>query len=156
MTPEQLMRRAIELSRERMHDGDGGPFGAIVARDGQVLAEGWNLVTSSNDPTAHAEVVAIRGACEIAGDFSLEGAELYATCEPCPMCLSAMYWARISKLYYANTTDDAAAIGFDDRAIYREISLAPDRRSVPSERILGDEAIQVFREWDDMPDKVMY
>ncbi len=155
-TPEDFMRRAITLSRERMRSGDGGPFAAIIVRDGGILAEGWNQVTSHNDPTAHAEIVAIRRACDAIDSISLEGAEIYATCEPCPMCMAAIYWARISRLYYANTTEDAEAIGFDDGAIYREIALAPEHRTMPAERLLGDEALEVFREWDAWPGKQRY
>jgi len=124
--------------------------------DGEVVGEGWNCVTSSNDPTAHAEISAIRDACARLGRFSLEGAVMYATCEPCPMCLAAIYWARISKIYFANTTEEAARIGFDDREIYHQISLTYDHRDIPAERLLGEEAIAVFREWEDKPDRIPY
>src|SRR5919206_831766 len=130
LTPEDRahLARAVALSREHMRAGEGGPFGAVVVRDGQVLAEGWNQVTSTNDPTAHAEVVAIRRACEAVGDFALPGATLYTSCEPCPMCLASAYWARLARIVYANTREDAAAIGFDDALIYRELEKAvPDR-----------------------------
>lgn len=153
---ETFMRQAIELSRREMNAGQGGPFAAVVVLDGRVVGEGWNRVTSSNDPTAHAEVTAIRNACAALGTFSLDGAVLYTSCEPCPMCLAAIYWARICKVYYANTTEDAAAIGFDDGDIYRQISLSYDQRDIPSERMLGEEAIEVFREWEAKPDKIMY
>jgi len=153
---EQFMRRAIELSREGMRDGCGGPFAAVVVLDGRIVGEGTNQVTSSNDPTAHAEVVAIREACSALGTYSLEGADLYASCEPCPMCLAATYWAHISRVFYANTTQDAAAIGFDDKAIYGEVCLDPSERSLPHARILGDEAKRVFDEWDEWDGKVRY
>ncbi len=151
-----FMRRAIELSRKEMRAGAGGPFAAVIVLDGEIVGEGWNKVTSTNDPTAHAEVSAIRDACERLGTFSLDGAVMYASCEPCPMCLAAIFWARISKLYYANSTDDAAAIGFDDREIYHQIVLDDAQRDIPMERLLESEAIEVFREWEAKPDKVPY
>ncbi|TLM89570.1 MAG: nucleoside deaminase [Actinobacteria bacterium] len=150
------MRRAVELSREKMRANDGGPFGAVVVRDGVIIGEGWNRVTSTNDPTAHAEISAIRDACANVGDFSLDGAVIYSSCEPCPMCLAAIYWARISKLYYANTSEDAAAIDFDDAYLYREIVIGEAHRDLPSEQVLRDEAIAVFDEWRQKPDKVEY
>lgn len=150
------MRRAIELSREQMNSNQGGPFGAVVVKDGAIIAEGWNRVTSSNDPTAHAEVVAIREACRRLGDFTLSGCEIYASCEPCPMCLAAIYWARIDRIYYANSRTDAAGIGFDDSHIYDEIALLPASRAIPMTRVLADEAAAVFREWDAKPDKIPY
>ncbi len=156
MEHEDFMRRAIELSREKMNAGEGGPFAAIIVRDGEVIGEGWNRVTSINDPTAHAEITAIREACARVGDFSLAGSVIYTSCEPCPMCLAAIYWARISKLYYANTSDDAAAIEFDDAFLYREIVTDQAHRSLPAARLLGDEAIAVFREWTAKPDKIEY
>lgn len=150
------LAHAIRLSRKHMANGEGGPFGAVVTRDGDVLAEGWNQVTSSNDPTAHAEVMAIRRACERIGAFSLEGATLYASCEPCPMCLAAAYWARVSRIVYANTRQDAAAIGFDDAAIYEEIPKAPADRAIPTLRIANEEAEAVFAEWLAKADRVAY
>jgi tRNA(Arg) A34 adenosine deaminase TadA len=156
MPDPSFMRRAIEISREKMNANQGGPFGAVIVRDGAIIAEGWNRVTSSNDPTAHAEVVAIRDACRALGAFSLAGCEIYTSCEPCPMCLAAIYWARLDRIHYANTRADAAAIGFDDSHIYDEIALPIARRAVPMERVLADEAASVFREWDAKPDKVMY
>ncbi|MDZ4168681.1 MAG: nucleoside deaminase [Coriobacteriia bacterium] len=155
-THEEHMRAAIELSREKMSAGEGGPFAALVVLDGEVVGRGWNRVTSTNDPTAHAEIVAIRRACEQLGTFSLKGAVIYSSCEPCPMCLAAIYWARVSKLYYANTSQDAAGIEFDDAFLYREIVLDEAHRSLPSERILGEEAIEVFREWRAKPDRIGY
>ncbi len=156
MTHDDFMRRAIELSREKMNANDGGPFGAVIVRDGEIIGEGWNRVTSTSDPTAHAEVTAIRNACSNSGNFSLEGAVIYSSCEPCPMCLAAIYWARISKLYYANTSEDAADIDFDDEFLYREIVLHEAHRTLPSERILGGEAILVFDEWHEKADKIAY
>jgi len=150
------MRRAIALSREKMRDGEGGPFAAVVVLDDRILGEGWNQVTGHNDPTAHAEIVAIREACRTLGRFSLDGCVIYTTCEPCPMCLAAIYWARIERIYYANTTEDAAGIGFDDALLYRELATPADERSLPAERLLADEAIAVFAEWADDPDKVPY
>jgi len=153
---EQLMRRAIELSRAKMHEADGGPFAAVVAKDGEIVGEGWNQVTSAGDPTAHAEIVAIRAACEALDTFDLSGAAIYSTCEPCPMCLAAIYWARIDELYYANTTQDAAAIGFDDAAIYEQVALPASERELRAERLCAREAHEVFEEWAAMPDKTMY
>lgn len=150
------MRRAIELSREKMRVGEGGPFGAVIVRDGVVIAEGWNRVTGHNDPTAHAEIEAIREACGALGTFTLEGCEIYSSCEPCPMCLAAIYWARLDRTYYGNTAADAASIGFDDEHLYRELALPVQVRSLPSERVLPDEAHAVFAEWAADPDRVMY
>lgn len=155
-THEGYMRRAIELSRQQMCAGAGGPFAAVIVMDGRIVGEGWNRVTSTNDPTAHAEITAIRDACSRLGTFWLEGAVMYASCEPCPMCLAAIYWARISKLYFANSTEDAAGIGFDDREIYHQVRLPDDRREIPTERLLANEAIDVFREWEAKEDKVTY
>lgn len=151
-----FMRRAIALSCEMMEQGQGGPFGAVIVKDGRIIAEGSNKVTSSNDPTAHAEVVAIRNACAALHDFSLKGCEIYTSCEPCPMCLAAVYWARLDRLYYANTRVDAARIGFDDEFLYQEIPLPIEKRSLPMIRLLSDEAIAAFEAWDKKPDKVRY
>ena len=150
------MKRAIELSRIHMQNLQGGPFGAVIVRDGRIIAEGWNQVTSSNDPTAHAEVVAIRNACKTVKNFDLEGAALYTSCEPCPMCLSAAYWARIGKIYFANTREDAARHHFDDDFIYREIPKALSERSIAMSQLERDAAYEVFREWDLKQDKVPY
>jgi tRNA(Arg) A34 adenosine deaminase TadA len=155
-TPEQLMRRAIALSAEKMRAGLGGPFGAVIARDGQIIAEGHNQVTSSNDPTAHAEVVAIRAACRQLGSFNLQGCEMYTSCEPCPMCLGAIYWARLDRVYYANTRIEAAAIGFDDDYIYRELDKPIDGRAVPFIHLQSAEARQIFKEWLAKADKIPY
>jgi len=151
-----LLREAIRLSRVRMRQGRGGPFGAVVARDGTIVARGWNAVTSSNDPTAHAEVVAIRRACRKLGTFSLAGCILYASCEPCPMCLAAAYWSRVDRLVYAATRDDAARAGFDDAFIYDEVPLVPEARSLRTDHLLRAEAVAVFEEWLAMPDRVPY
>lgn len=153
---ERFMRRAIELSHKNMQSNDGGPFGAVIVRDGNVVAEGWNRVTSTNDPTAHAEVDAIRNACQALGTFSLEGCEIYTSCEPCPMCLSAIYWARIKKIYFGNSRKDAAEINFDDDLIYSEVSKPIDQRIIPAVQILGSEAKKVFRSWTEKNDKTPY
>jgi guanine deaminase len=150
------MQAAIRLSFETMRAGTGGPFGAVVVKDGQVIAEGFNQVVSTNDPTAHAEVTAIRAACRKLGTFSLAGCELYTSCEPCPMCLAAIYWSRISRIYYANTRDDAAQIGFDDELFYREIALPLTQRSVGMSQLLREEALVAFKEWQSKVDKVRY
>lgn len=150
------MRRAIALSVAMMRANRGGPFGAVIVKDGEVVAEGFNRVTSDNDPTAHAEVTAIRAACAALGGFSLEGCDIYTSCEPCPMCLAAIYWARIERIFYANTREDAARIGFDDDHIYREIALPPGRRAVPMTRMLAEAAAEAFGEWEAKPDKLRY
>ena len=151
-----FMRRAVQLSADRMREGAGGPFGAIIVKDGQVVAEGWNRVTSTNDPTAHAEVTAIRAACTALGTFSLKGCEIYTSCEPCPMCLAAIYWARLDRIYFANTREDAAAIGFDDAHIYGEVSKPIGDRVIPTVKLASPEAEGVFAEWRAKPDKVHY
>ena len=156
MTRADLMRRAIDLSREMMAAGAGGPFGAVIAKDGSIIAEGHNQVTSSNDPTAHAEIVAIREACRGLGTFWLEGCEIYTSCEPCPMCLSAIYWARVDRIYFANSRVDAARIGFDDDHIYREVALPLADRAIPVERLLAEEGLAAFKAWQDKPDKIVY
>jgi guanine deaminase len=153
---ERFMRHAIRLSREKMRDGAGGPFGAVVVKDGAVIGEGWNRVTSANDPTAHAEIVAIREACRTLGSFALHGCTLYTSCEPCPMCLAAAYWARIERLFYANVRADAASIGFDDAFLYEQVALPLDRQRMPASRLLAPEARLVFDEWAAKPDKVPY
>lgn len=155
MTKEELMRRAIALSVESVRNG-GGPFGAVIAKDGQIIAEGSNKVTIDCDPTAHAEVSTIRQACKSLGTFDLSGCEIFTSCEPCPMCLGAIYWAHIDKIYYANNRNDANAIGFDDDFIYKEISLNPEDREKPSEVLLRDEAIEAFNLWRDKEDKTEY
>lgn len=156
MTPEALMRRAVALSMEQMQAGSGGPFGAVVARQGEIVAEGWNQVTTTLDPTAHAEVVAIRRACEALGTFSLQDCEIYTSCEPCPMCLGAIYWARLRRIWFGNDRKDAAAIGFDDDVLYRELPLPLEQRSVPTRRLLPEEARAAFDAWLRKPDRVPY
>jgi len=155
MNPK-VMRMAIRLSRERMRRNDGGPFGAVITRRGKIVGRGWNRVTSTNDPTAHAEVVAIRDACSRLKNFRLDDCELYASCEPCPMCLAAIYWARIGKVFYAGTRRDAAAIGFDDDSIYREVSRPVSRRKIQMLQLLRNDALRVFAEWRNKPDKIRY
>ena len=150
------MARAIELSRDNVRAGRGGPFAALVVKDGVIVAEGTNQVTTSNDPTAHAEVVAIRAACSKLGTFQLDGCEVYTTCEPCPMCLGAIYWARPARVYYANTAADAARIGFDDSDIYAQLGLPLRARRIPMTQIMRDEALQAFNEWAAKADKVEY
>jgi tRNA(Arg) A34 adenosine deaminase TadA len=156
MMREELMRRAIALSLEKMQSGNGGPFGAVIARDGVIVAEGWNKVTSANDPTAHAEIVAIRRACEALDTFELHGCEIYTSCEPCPMCLGAIYWARLGRIWFANERRDAAAIGFDDDFLYRELPLPLPQRAVPTQQIMREEAHAAFEAWARKPDKVPY
>ncbi len=153
---EQAMRRAIELSEKNMLSNQSGPFGAVIVKNGKIVAEGWNKVTSSNDPTAHAEVVAIRNACEKLNDFELKDCEIYTSCEPCPMCLSAIYWARLSKIYYANSRQDAADIKFDDEFLYREINVPFKDRKIPVKQLLRDEALLVFKKWQEKEDKIPY
>ena len=155
MTKEELMRRAIELSENSVRNG-GGPFGAVIAKDGEIIAEGNNKVTINNDPTAHAEVCAIRNACKILNTFELANCVIYTSCEPCPMCLGAIYWARLSKIFYANDRKDAAEIGFDDDFIYEEIAIEPQYRKKPSEILLRNEAINAFRMWTLKDDKTKY
>lgn len=156
MTRDELMRRAIALSHEKMLAGHGGPFGAVIARDGVIVAEGWNQVVSAVDPTAHAEIVAIRRACTAEGRFDLSGCEVFTSCEPCPMCLAALYWARVDRIWFGNDRGDAAGIGFDDDFLYREIPVPLAQRTIPTEKLLGDEAIAAFRAWTAKPDKVAY
>jgi guanine deaminase len=151
-----FMKRAIELSRVNMHNLEGGPFGAVIVKDGKIVAEGWNRVTSTNDPTAHAEVVAIRRACETLKNFELAGAELYTSCEPCPMCLAAAYWARVDRIYFAASRADAARHDFDDDFIYLEIPKKLEDRSIPISQLSRDEAYRVFEEWGLKTDKVPY
>ena len=150
------MRRAIALSLRAIRTDRGFPFGAVIVKDGEVIAEAHNTVTSDNDPTAHAEMNAIRAACAKLGTFLLEGCEIYTSGEPCPMCLSAIYWARLDRIYYANRQQDAHRVGFSDETLYREIPLPPEQRRIPMSRLLGAEALAAFREWDERPDKVTY
>ena len=153
---EQFMRRAIELAREGMESGSGGPFGCVIVKDGRIVGEGSNSVTSTNDPTAHAEVVAIRNACKALGTFQLDGCDIYTSCEPCPMCLGAIYWARPANVFYAGTRDDAAAAGFDDGLIYEEIALPNADRQRVMVNLLREDSQAVFRSWIEKPDKTEY
>ena len=150
------MREAIRLSLEKSQENCGGPFGAVVVREGEIIGRGWNQVTSKNDPTAHAEVMAIRAACKKLNTFQLDDCELYASCEPCPMCLSAIYWARVRRVFYANTRRDAARIKFDDDLIYREISRPMARRKIPMRQLLRPEALKAFAAWEAKTDKIRY
>jgi len=159
MLPEyadRWMRRAIELSHSGWRAGDGGPFGAVVVRDGHLVAEGWNRVLAHHDPTAHAEVEAIRAAGRALGTHDLSGCEIFASCEPCPMCLAAVLWARIGRLFYANSAADAAAIGFDDAAFHAQLRLPPEQRSLPTHRHLADEARHVFAAFAADPNPRLY
>ena len=156
MTANDHMRRAISLAEDNASSGNGGPFGAVIVKDGKVVAEGSNTVTVDNDPTAHAEVNAIRRACAVLGTFDLSGCELYTSCEPCPMCLAACYWAHISRVYYAAGRDDAAAAGFDDDMIYVEVAKPLDERKLPFIQLLPEEGLRPFLLWRSNPDKVRY
>ena len=151
----KFMKRAIELSIESVNKG-GGPFGCVIVKNGKIASEGSNKVTSTNDPTAHGEIVAIRNACEKLNNFNLKGSELYSTCEPCPMCLSAIYWARIDKIYYANTREDAQKIDFDDSLIYSEFNKNISERKIPMIQMMRNEALKAFELWDKKTDKVKY
>ena len=155
MSPE-FMKRAIALALENVRSGSGGPFAALVVREGQVIAEGTNRVTLSSDPTAHAEVVAIREACRVLGDFQLTGCDLYTTCEPCPMCLGAIYWARPTRVFYAATAADAAGAGFDDAFIYDELKIAPAVRLIPMTQFLREDSLAIFLAWKQQENKTPY
>lgn len=154
--PEAFLREAIHLARENVRLGNGGPFGAVVVLDGEVIGRGRNRVTTAHDPTAHAEVEAIRDACRALGRFHLRGATIYASCEPCPMCLAAIYWARIDEVVFAADHRDAAAIGFDDALLYDELRRPRDTRRLPTRQMLRDEALEAFREWERSEDKIEY
>ena len=153
---EVFMKEAIRLSITNVTEGKGGPFGAVIVKDGKIIARGANQVTNSNDPTAHAEVVAIRNACKILDTFQLDGCDLYTSCEPCPMCLGAIYWARPARLFYANTKADAAAIQFDDQFIYEEIALPLGERKLFTKQLFREEALEAFRLWQESNAKVEY
>lgn len=153
---EKFMQEAVALSRQGMESGEGGPFGCVIVKDGQIVGRGNNRVTSTNDPTAHAEVVAIRDACKTLGAFQLDDCEIYASCEPCPMCLGAIYWARAKKIYFANNRQDAAAIGFDDSMIYEEMNKSMNERKIPIVSVGRKGAIKVFEEWKAKGDKTLY
>ena len=152
----EFMKEAIRIAVKNVENGTGGPFGAVVVRDGKIIATSGNTVVPDNDPTAHAEVNAIRKACKQLDSFQLKGCEIYSSCEPCPMCLGAIYWARLDKMYYANNKTDAKNIGFDDSFIYDELSLKPSARKLPSEVLLAEEAIKAFQQWTEKSDKVEY
>ena len=150
------MFEAIELSIRNVRDGKGGPFAAIVVKDGRVIARGANVVTSTSDPTAHAEIVAIREACKAVKSFQLDGCEIYTSCEPCPMCMGAIYWARPAKVYFGTTREDAAKIGFDDSLIYHEMTKPVSKRKIPMIQCMREEALAAFREWQEKADKIVY
>jgi len=152
----EFMRKAIALASENVRSGQGGPFGAVIVRDGAIVGEGANTVTRDNDPTAHAEVRAIRAACQALGAFSLQGCEIYTSCEPCPMCLAAIYWARIDRIWFGNTCADAARIAFDDAFLYRELALPLRNRSTPASMLLHEQAWESFQLWLDTPNKTPY
>lgn len=153
---KEFMRRAIELAQDGIDANDGGPFGAIIVKDGRIIGEGCNRVTSTNDPTAHAEIVAIREACRNLNSFQLEGCLIYTSCEPCPMCLGAIYWARPARMYFACTREDAAGVGFDDDFIYEEIERPIEERRIESINFLREEGLTVFENWANKPDKTEY
>jgi tRNA(Arg) A34 adenosine deaminase TadA len=153
---KRFMREAIRLSIQMMRRGKGGPFGAVVVKNDKVVGRGCNLVTSANDPTAHAEIVAIRDACKRLKTFQLDDCELYTSCEPCPMCLSAIYWSRLSRIFYGNTRKDAAKIAFDDDFIYRQVGLPIRKRALVMKQLLRDEAMNAFKEWEQKTDKIPY
>lgn len=153
---EDFMQRAIELSCHHLDKDSGGPFGAVITRNGEIIAEGFNQVTGTHDPTAHAEIVAIRKACDRFNTFDLSGCEIYSSCEPCPMCLSAIYWARLDKIYYANSRQDAAQIGFDDEFLYQEVCRPVEKRKIPTQRLLEQQAKTAFELWQNKDDKTHY
>lgn len=153
---QQFLERAIELSREGMRSGKGGPFGCVIVKDGKIVGEGYNQVATTNDPTAHAEVVAIRNACKTLNSFQLTDCDVYASCEPCPMCLGAIYWARPKRVIYANTKKDAAEINFDDQFIYDELEKGDSEKSIVFVHSPNEKAIDVFNEWKNMENKVEY
>jgi len=152
---KNFMLRAIELSMISLKE-DGGPFGCVIVKNNEIISEGFNEVTNKNDPTAHAEIVAIRNACKKLNTFNLKGTQIFTSCEPCPMCLSAIYWSHIDKIYYGNNRKDAAKIGFDDSYIYDELSLDLNKRKIPLEQINEKEAIKAFEEWEAKTDKTVY
>lgn len=152
----RFLREAIRLSIEMMKANEGGPFGAVIVRDGMILASGWNRVTSTNDPTAHAEIVAIRAACVRLNSYTLTGCEIYSSCEPCPLCLAAIYWSRLDRIYYAATCDDAAAAGFDDRNFYDELTKPLADRSIPMVQALRNDACAAFTVWAQKDDRIKY
>lgn len=156
MSHEQWIREAVELGRTGIHQNGGGPFGAVVVAKGKVVGRGWNQVTTSLDPTAHAEVTAIRDACQTLQRFDLRGCDLYASCEPCPMCLAAIYWAHLERVFYGCTRNDAAEAGFDDEYLYQQIPLETSARALPMVQVGRETAVQLFHDWAVKPDKVRY
>ena len=156
MPDKEFMQRAIALALDNVKSGRGGPFGALVVKNGKMIAEGTNTVTSTTDPTAHAEIVAIREACKKLGAFQLTGCEIYASCEPCPMCLAAIYWARLERIYFAGTGNDAAKVGFDDSFVYQEIAKSRARRKILMTQLMREESLEPFRAWELKPDKISY
>ncbi len=153
---EPFLREAIRLSQEKMDANEGGPFGAVIVKDGEIISKGWNCVTSANDPTAHGEISAIRNACEKLGTFTLEGCDIYSSCEPCPMCMAAIYWARLDACYFAGSMADAADAGFDDRELYAEIARPWTDRNIAMKQALQAEAQHVFNAWKNKSDKILY
>ncbi|MEN8190733.1 MAG: nucleoside deaminase [Thermodesulfobacteriota bacterium] len=153
---KKFMTEAITLAREKMTAGEGGPFGAVITRGDEILARGWNRVTSTNDPTAHAEIVCIRRACEAVNDFDLSGCVLYSSCEPCPMCLAAVYWAGIERVVFGADRHDAAKAGFNDDLIYRELGMKREKRSIRMQCLMRDAALEGFRLWEEFEDKILY
>nr|MBF0221257.1 nucleoside deaminase [Desulfobulbaceae bacterium] len=152
----EFMKKAIQLAEENIQHGLGGPFGAVIVKNNTIIAHGCNMVTSSNDPTAHAEIVAIRNACSSLNNFSLDGCTIYVNCEPCPMCLAAIYWSEIKGVYYAATRKDAADIGFADDFIYEELNKESKQRSIPLKQLMRSEALKVFKSWEEFEDKIPY
>lgn len=150
------MAHALRLARENLDGRNGGPFGCVIVKDGKVIATGYNEVIANNDPTCHAEIVAIRRACKELGSYQLTGCEIYSSCEPCPMCMGAIFWARPEKLYYSGTRRDAAEAGFDDDHIYRELELAPDKRSIPGEMLMNEDGRSIFQRWKELDLKIKY
>ncbi|PZV84522.1 tRNA(Arg) A34 adenosine deaminase TadA [Algoriphagus aquaeductus] len=155
-TQKNFMRQAIELAKNGMEAGNGGPFGCVIVKDEAIIGQGSNMVLKTNDPTAHAEVVAIREACKNLNNFQLEGCEVYTSCEPCPMCLGAIFWARPAKVFYACTKEDAADAGFDDEFIYQEIEITPEKRQIPMIAMMRDESLKAFELWKEKGDKTLY
>lgn len=156
MIQEKFMRQAIELAKNGMLVGNGGPFGCVIVKDGKIVGQGSNMVLTTKDPTAHAEVVAIRDACKNLNHFQLEGCEVYTSCEPCPMCLGAIFWARPARVFYACTKEDAAEAGFDDDFIYQEIEVNPSQRQIPMDSLLREESLKAFELWKEKGDKTLY
>src|ERR1700730_12987940 len=156
MPDKEFMQRAIALALDNVKSGRGGPFGALVVKNGKMIAEGTSTVTSTTDPTAHAEIVAIREACKKLGAFQLTGCEIYASCEPCPMCLAAIYWARLDRIYFAGTGSDAAKVGFDDSLIYQVMAKPHAQRNIPMMQLMHEESLAPFRAWERKPDKISY